>query len=473
MTVHTLSAVARRDVTRAPRTLDAPARRIGATGRLDLLTDAAAVVVALALVSLVHGPLDVAVALATAVVWPTVAAGARARGAERTLHGPLVRARRVLRGGAGLALVMLAVHSLAPLPLEPVGLLTLVGALVAVSASGRLVSSTLAGPGRLLVVGHEADVVTVVSELAGRHRRGLAPVAVCSLDEPAPGPLADLPPATRLASVADIASEHDVDAVLVLRCHHVTSRVVQRIGWRLAVQGVHLYVGTGLRDVSPARASLTRLGGQQAVHIRPVAGRGAARAAKDATERLVAAVALLVLLPVLLGIAVAVRRDSPGPALFRQERVGRDGARFMMLKFRTMHVTAEAQLAALVVLNQGAGVLFKLHQDPRVTRVGGFLRRWSLDELPQLLNVVRGDMALVGPRPALPEEVERYDADPRRRLAVKPGLTGLWQVSGRSDLSWEESVRLDLAYVDNWSPGLDLRIVLRTFGAVLRRRGAY
>ncbi len=159
---------------------------------------------------------------------------------------------------------------------------------------------------------------------------------------------------------------------------------------------------------------------------------------------------------------------------FRQRRVGRLGRRFAMLKFRTMVVDAEARLAELTATNESAGgMLFKMRDDPRVTRVGRVLRRWSLDELPQLINVVKGEMSLVGPRPPLPSEVERYSSDVHRRLLVTPGLTGLWQVSGRSGLSWDESVQLDLYYVENWSPALDFVILWKTFFAVIKRSGAY
>jgi lipopolysaccharide/colanic/teichoic acid biosynthesis glycosyltransferase len=180
---------------------------------------------------------------------------------------------------------------------------------------------------------------------------------------------------------------------------------------------------------------------------------------------------LLVLAPLLAILAVWIRLDSPGPVLYRQTRVGRHGRPFTMLKLRTMHTGAET--VRDVLENDVDAVLFKARRDPRVTRIGRVLRRYSLDELPQLVNVLRGEMALVGPRPALPAEVAAYDDDPLRRLVVRPGLTGLWQVSGRSDLSWTESVRLDLDYVDNWSLRRDVAIVGRTVQAVLSHRGAY
>lgn len=202
---------------------------------------------------------------------------------------------------------------------------------------------------------------------------------------------------------------------------------------------------------------------------RPARRAGAGYAVLNA----IAALLLIVLLaPVMLAVALAVKLDG-GPVLFRQARVGRDGNDFRMLKFRSMSVDAEARLAELVAANEAAGPLFKMAHDPRVTRVGRVIRTFSLDELPQLFNVVGGTMALVGPRPALRNEVEQYCPLARRRLVVRPGLTGLWQVSGRSDLSWAESIRLDADYVDRWSPLLDLMILFRTVGAVLRGGGAY
>jgi lipopolysaccharide/colanic/teichoic acid biosynthesis glycosyltransferase len=170
---------------------------------------------------------------------------------------------------------------------------------------------------------------------------------------------------------------------------------------------------------------------------------------------------------------VAIRLDTPGPIFFRQGRIGLGGRRFAIVKFRTMVVDAEAQRYRLHDRNEADGLLFKLRADPRVTRVGRGLRRWSVDELPQLWNVLRGEMSLVGPRPPLPTEVEQYEHHVSRRLLVKPGMTGLWQVSGRADLEWDEAVRLDLYYVDHWSPTMDLAIIFRTFSAVTKGSGAY
>jgi exopolysaccharide biosynthesis polyprenyl glycosylphosphotransferase len=195
--------------------------------------------------------------------------------------------------------------------------------------------------------------------------------------------------------------------------------------------------------------------------------------AKRAFDIVVAAALLLVLLPLFALIALLIKLDSHGPVLFRQVRTGKDGKPFVFLKFRGMVADAEQRRAELEALNEADGPIFKIRRDPRVTRVGRVLRRTSLDELPQLWNVLRGDMSLVGPRPPLPDEVARYAPWQRGRLAVRPGLTGLWQVSGRSLLGFEQMVMLDLEYIACWSLALDLRIVLRTIGAVLSMRGAY
>jgi len=283
-----------------------------------------------------------------------------------------------------------------------------------------------------------------------------------------------LPVQVGVSYAAEVTDRSGSDALLVLPGPGITHATMRRLQWRADGAGVPLYIGTGLLDVAPTRVSVVQGAGLDVMQVRPAPAHGPRRLAKDVIERLLAAVALLVLSPLLVLVWALVRNESTGPGLFRQQRVGRNGAEFTMLKFRTMSCTAPEEQADLSDLNQvDGGVLFKIRGDPRVTPIGRFLRRYSVDELPQLWNVVTGQMSLVGPRPALPQEVERYDVDPRRRLAVKPGITGLWQVSGRSDLSWAESVRLDVKYVDNWSLMLDLSILCRTVGAVLGHRGAY
>jgi exopolysaccharide biosynthesis polyprenyl glycosylphosphotransferase len=219
--------------------------------------------------------------------------------------------------------------------------------------------------------------------------------------------------------------------------------------------------------------AVSQVAGLPLMHVDPPQFTGPTRVLKSAADRVGALAILAVLGLPMIAIAIAVKASSPGPVLFRQQRVGLAHQPFEMLKFRTMYVDAEERLAAILDANEGNGVHFKMREDPRVTPVGRILRRFSLDELPQLLNVVKGDMSIVGPRPPLQREVELWDEDVSRRQLVRPGITGLWQVSGRSDLSWDESVRLDLHYTQNWTLGLDAVIVMRTVWAVVAGRGAY
>jgi len=331
--------------------------------------------------------------------------------------------------------------------------------ILGVAAAAAYLSRTIAGvlvrsPERVVIVGEIGDREAVAREAMMLSRGRVRAVAVI-------GP----------EGLAGAVAVHRPDAVLVVPGPGLAGRQVQRIAWHAERLGVPLLINTRLHDVAARRTAPLRVGGLSLLHVAPAQRDGLVKLVKHTWERVAAAAALLVLLVPMLVIAVIIRIDSPGPAFFRQRRVGRHGKPFTMLKFRTMCADAEQRRATLSP--REGHVLFKMARDPRVTRVGAFLRRYSLDEIPQFINVLRGEMALVGPRPALLSEVEEYDDDPRRRLAVRPGLTGLWQVSGRSDLSWEESVRLDLDYVDNWSLRLDLAIVVRTVRAVLGHSGAY
>jgi exopolysaccharide biosynthesis polyprenyl glycosylphosphotransferase len=252
----------------------------------------------------------------------------------------------------------------------------------------------------------------------------------------------------------------------------LSSPAVTQLVWALQRAQVEcLVVADATRHAEAVRAR--RVADRSALVLRAPTDHLASALAKSTLDRVAAAVGLVALSPLLLVIAVAVRWDSHGPAVFTQVRTGRDGRTFRMYKFRSMVVDAESRLGDLLDRNEAAGPLFKIAHDPRITRLGRFLRRTSLDELLQLVNVVKGEMSLVGPRPALPSETESYDPWTWRRLHVKPGVTGLWQVSGRSNLTWEESVRKDLEYVNNQSLRLDLSILVRTVGAVLRRDGAH
>ena len=236
-------------------------------------------------------------------------------------------------------------------------------------------------------------------------------------------------------------------------------------------RGPRLATATAPLPVTPATAPLDVVAPVD-VYAPGRTARGAVGVAKLVVDVTAAAVLLLLLAPVLVAIAIAVKADG-GPVFFRQTRVGRRGTEFRMVKFRAMGVDAEQRRAQLVETNEGAGPLFKMRRDPRITRIGGVLRRYSIDELPQLFNVLAGTMSLIGPRPPLPAEAAHYTDHERRRLAVRPGMTGLWQVSGRSDLSWDESIALDLAYVDDWTLGMEARIITGTLGAVVGGRGAY
>ena len=278
---------------------------------------------------------------------------------------------------------------------------------------------------------------------------------------------------TSIERIVEMAEAWHADTVAIAPSMHLSSAVLRRLSWRLAAVDVRLVL-LGLPDgVSRRRVTSARLGAATGVEVAaPRPGR-IDRVGKVVFDRVAASLILSMVLPVLIACAIAIRLESRGGAMFKQVRVGRDGVPFTMYKLRSMSCDAEERKADLVELNEGNGRLFKMRNDPRITRVGGLLRKTSLDELPQLINVVRGDMSLVGPRPALPAEVAEYDEDERRRLAVRPGLTGLWQVSGRSDLSHDESVRLDLEYTDNWDLGEDFRIGLKTFAAVTRSTGAY
>lgn len=280
-------------------------------------------------------------------------------------------------------------------------------------------------------------------------------------------------PLTSLADVAGKVSALGVDTVLVFTSARLDEVRLRELTWMLERSGCRLLLAGLPWGTSAHRVSAARVSGLTAVEVAPSRPGRAQHGGKVMLDRLAGAALMAMAAPVLAVCAVAIRSESNGSPIFRQVRIGRDGVPFTMYKLRTMYVDAGERLAALEAGNEGNGLLFKLKHDPRVTRTGRLLRKLSLDELPQLINVVRGEMALVGPRPALPSEVANYDELLWRRLAVRPGMTGLWQVSGRSDLSLEDSLRLDLEYVDNWTVGGDLAIGARTVGAVVSARGAY
>ncbi|GAA1639268.1 sugar transferase [Catellatospora bangladeshensis] len=324
---------------------------------------------------------------------------------------------------------------------------------------------------RVIVVGHELAIIGLTRQLCRERFHGLEVVGACvprgsdgRVGLPVYGTFDDVAAAVRAAGA---------DTVIVLSCPELDGHALRRMAWALERDEIDLIVASSLIDVAGGRTTIRPVDGLPMLHVEHPRLSGGSRVVKELMDRIGAALLLVVFAPLLLVTAMALRIDSAGPALFKQVRVGRDGREFVIYKFRTMYVDAEARLAELKHLNEHDGVLFKIRDDPRVTAMGRWMRRYSLDELPQLLNVLLGQMSLVGPRPPLPHEVAAYADDVRRRLAVKPGMTGLWQVSGRSDLPWEEAVRLDLRYVENWSMSMDLLILLRTLTAVARSSGAY
>lgn len=440
-----------------------------ATARPPRLSGARRSAALLPLAGLVAGAAVVGLALtAGQLTWPVLALAA---GWPLVLHvlsgrapaaGPLGRHHRavLVRVIAVFALAQWALD--ASVGVDSLLLLTTVASLGAMTVAGAALTDTArrraAVRPRAVVVGELADLRVAMSHVAVTAGREVDVVGGCTPEELAVT-LDQLRPAV----------------VLVAPSFRLSGRALQRLAWQLerGPDGsvVPMLLLNGLHDVSVDRTRPASLGGLGVTEVLAARTGGTRGTVKVLWERAAAALTLAFLAPLLLGLALLVRLDSPGPAFFRQTRVGRDGRHFTMLKLRTMRTDAETVREA--VGNDVDQVLFKNRQDPRITRLGRILRRYSLDELPQLVNVVRGDMSLVGPRPALPHEVAAYDHDPLRRLVVRPGLTGLWQISGRSDLSWRESVRLDLDYVDNWSLTRDLSIVGRTFGAVLGHRGAY
>ena len=329
---------------------------------------------------------------------------------------------------------------------------------------------------RVIVVGRRKDVEKVVRQI--RTTSGAAYTVVAAVvgendTDIAQGALGDLMVLDDLDRVAEFSRTLAVDGVVVAGNPDHSSDYIRDLAWRLEGGTAELILATSLANVAGPRVHFRPVDGLPLIHVEIPQFDGAKHVAKRAMDITLAGLALLVLAPVFAVIAVLIRLDSEGPSLFAQERVGRGGRTFRIVKFRSMNSAAPEQLAALMARNEGSGALFKMKDDPRVTRLGRVLRKYSLDELPQFWNVLTGDMSLVGPRPPLPGEVSTYEDHVHRRLYIKPGLTGMWQVNGRSNLSWEESVRLDLYYVENWSLFGDLIILWRTFKVVAQPVGAY
>jgi exopolysaccharide biosynthesis polyprenyl glycosylphosphotransferase len=420
-------------------------------------------------------------ALGMVVLWTAVLAASGAH-AERLIGTGSDEFRRVARAGVLILAAVGFVSYAAGLTLSRAVVVFAVPAMVAATLLVRLAArrflTALRHRGlcskRVVVVGRGGAAMSLVDRIQKERFAGLEAVAVCvtAADRARVAGATELP-VGELDEVLEMARRTGADTIAVTSASETAAQYLRELSWQLEGTGLELLVAPGLMEVAGPRLHIRPFEGLPLLSVEEPQFEGWRRVVKGAVDRAAALAGLLLLLPVLLLIALAVKVSSPGPVFYRQERIGRGGQRFTMIKFRSMVVDAEARLAELALVNESDGLLFKMRSDPRVTPVGKWLRRLSLDELPQLLNVLGGSMSLVGPRPPLPGEVARYDRSVSRRLLVKPGLTGLWQISGRSDLPWEEAVRLDLRYVENWSLAMDLLILWKTGRAVLGSTGAY
>jgi exopolysaccharide biosynthesis polyprenyl glycosylphosphotransferase len=354
--------------------------------------------------------------------------------------------------------------------------LAFAGGAAAVASFWRLTRWHLQAPVRVVVVGDRVAVTQAIARWQPRSRVRVVGGVVVEPDlapEDVPSHIMGVPIRDSLADTTEMVAASAADLVVVSPGPGFTSIDFRRLGWALQDTGVKYGVMGVLDAVAAHRIVPGGLGGATLMDVRTPKPSTWVRAVKAVAERTVAAMLSVVVLPLLAVLMLAIRIDTRGAALFRQTRVGQYGRQFTVYKLRTMVDGADRMKGGLVSDNVDDTVLFKMRSDPRITRVGRFLRSTSLDELPQIFNVLLGTMSLVGPRPFLPAETAAMDADALRRLAVKPGITGLWQVSGRSDLSFREAADLDTYYADNWSLSGDIRICLLTVRAVLSRRGAY
>jgi exopolysaccharide biosynthesis polyprenyl glycosylphosphotransferase len=346
----------------------------------------------------------------------------------------------------------------------------------------------------MLVIGGRTSAVALSEQLSRTADSGYRIVGMCipRLDDPkrhtqlGPQPAPELDAAagehSRLGGFPVLGDLDDVlraidlsgaGVVAVAASDGFGADAVRNLSWALEGSGVRLLLAPAVTEVSPPRVRLRPVAGLALVQVIQPRFRGPSLVGKTVMDLTLALFAIVAFLPLMAIVALCIKADDRGPVLFSQERIGLRGRTFRIWKFRSMAVDAESRRAELQAESEGNEVLFKLKSDPRVTRIGRVLRRYSLDELPQLFNVMTGDMSLVGPRPPLQSEVANYTDAVHRRLLVKPGMTGLWQVSGRSNLSWQESVRLDLFYVENWSPAGDLAILAQTVKVMLSPNGAY
>jgi len=328
----------------------------------------------------------------------------------------------------------------------------------------------------VLAAGSVEEVADLINRTQRESHNGWGVEAVCTpgaLGERGTGEVCGVPVVGNFDDLAERVRQGGYRVVAVVPAPQWTRGRLQQLSWDLEGTSADVVVAPVLMEVTGPRLNVSPVFGLPLLRVSAPSFAGFPWVIKSMVDRGAAALGVLLLAPLLVTVALLVWLEDRGPVLYRQVRVGKDGRAFSMIKFRSMVVDAEQRLRELQARNEGAGPLFKLRVDPRVTKIGAVIRKYSLDELPQLFNVLGGSMSLVGPRPPLPSEVARYNRDAHRRLKVKPGLTGLWQISGRSNLSWAESVRLDLRYVENWSLAMDLAILWKTLGAVCKGDGAY
>lgn len=414
-----------------------------------------------------------------AIVWPLAVLASR--GYSRARYG--VGNNEFRSVWSAMIKVVVAAAFIEAFHIGPprVGQIVIAGAAAVLASSGirvvtRKVLHSRQVSGRALRkvvgVGHLTELMELDETLKQDPRSGLRLTGVCLPRAQAQdardagldvlGDLDEVPEASRRSGCHAVAITNGMPTTFL-----------RHVAWALEGEHVDLFVHPGLMEVAGPRMHIRPHVGLPLLQIEQPHFTGWRRVLKRAFDLTACTLGVLLISPVLLIVALLVKIGDGGPVLFAQRRIGLNGEPFDMYKFRSMVPNAESLLAQLAAQNEGAGPLFKMAKDPRITRVGGFLRRFSLDELPQLFNVIKGDMSLVGPRPPLEREVAAYCSATHRRLLVKPGVTGLWQVSGRSLLTWEESVRLDLRYVENWSLSLDMLILWKTAGAVLGKTGAY
>jgi exopolysaccharide biosynthesis polyprenyl glycosylphosphotransferase len=321
---------------------------------------------------------------------------------------------------------------------------------------------------RVIAVGPAARVADLIGEMQREKYHGLSIVGACLTERTMLAEIAGIPVMGGILSVSDAIARLDADAVAVAAYRDLTKMRLRELAWELEATGTDLFVAPALLDVAGPRTTIRPVAGLPLLHVDHPEFSGIRWIIKGLFDRLAATAALVISAPLSGMIAFAIVLRDGRPVLFRQPHVGKDGRTFTRYKFRTMVPDAEQRKAELADANQAVGMLFTTRHDPHVTRTGRWLRRYSLDGLPQLFNVLKGDMSLIGPRPPLQDEVERYSDYARRRLAVKPGITGLWQVSRRSNLSWEEAVRLDVRYVENWSLAFDVQILWKSCSAIFK-----